>query len=228
MTTENTPWVRQITHITIIERYDTVLYPIDQITLFDRLPELGWLVSRRMDDQGTFSLESMPSKGNSHLRLDRGNKSIGIIGNHLAEVLASYKELTGVVRELFDFAGEVGTDYVEFRYIGRLNGSSRPVETFASWWAEAGRAAELGSFLADKLPSDAVTMSPYGIRFAPSANNANRPNWAELVITPTPAAGSNTYHFDLIYRNESSSVVEQVVESADSIIESTLERLGGF
>jgi hypothetical protein len=99
------------------------------------------------------------------------------------------------------------------------------LQVFPAWWGEYARATKLGEFLGDQLPSGAPSLRPYGIRFAPVGLDANRPNWAELVITPLNISGHQYYHFDLIFRNEDPAVTEGVAESADELLDSTLVRL---
>jgi hypothetical protein len=110
-----------------------------------------------------------------------------------------------------------GTDYLEFRYIGWMKGKSSPVQVFASWWSGNERVSRLGTSLADCLPTDAASMGPYGVRFAPSGLDANRPNWSELTIIPQNVAGNTRYTFYLIYSNQDRSITERVAESADDI-----------
>ena len=218
-------WTANTTQANIMERFQAVLYPIDIGVLWDRLPELGWLVRRRMTQEGVISLRDAPSKGNTQLLLDQGNKTVGVAGNDLAEAIASFRELNGLLRELFDFPAEVSTDYVEFRYIGWIKNGSDPTEILASWWGDHNRSSHLGNKLARLLPSDAAALLPYGVRFAPNALDANRRNWVEVNITPQSIAGSHRYHFDLLFRNQDIETTMQVAESADEILNIALTTL---
>lgn len=216
---------RYIREASLIERFDAVLYPIDAIALLDRLPELGWLVARQFDDQGAITFRDTPSKGNARLRIDTGNKTLGVTSNDMGETLAVFKELRDFTRQQFHLPPGVTSDYVELRYIGWIVDGTTPVEVFSSWWSHSQRVLDLGRFLGQRLPSDAEMLIPYGIRFAPYGLDANRPNWAEITITPVAFGGHQRYHFDLIYRNEEFSKTEKVAEAADEIIDATLMQL---
>ena len=225
MPTSNGERKRSSIQVVLSERFDSVLYPIEIIDLFDRLPEFGWVVSRRMDEQGTLRLRDAPSKGNVRLVIDTANKTLGVSGNDLTETLNEYRGLRSLIRELIEFPPQVVTDYVEFRYTGSISGETNPPQVFSAWWGEYDRAINLGEFLGERLPSDAGPLSPYGIRFAPSGIDANRPNWTEFSITPSNIAGHKYYLFDLLFRHEDAALAERVAESADEILDSALARL---
>ena len=219
-----TNWQRQIRQVRLIERFDAVLYPIDLFGLFDRLPSEGWIVQRSEEEERGL-LVTPPVKGNVQLRVDQLNKILGISGKDIAETLSNYRAIRALSREFLRPSSMVQTDYVEFRYIGTIEGRNSPLDVFARWWAMNGRISRLGELLSERLPSDAKLMSPYGIRFAPIGLDANRPNWSELAIFPDAIAGQSRYSFDLLFRNEDSEITERVAESADEIIESTLKVL---
>lgn len=225
MTAGSEKLTRYIWQATLVERFDCVLFPIDVAALVDRLPELGWIVPRRVETSETVTLPEIPSKGNARLRLDTGNKTIGVTSNDLTDTLTIYRELRKFVRELSDFSPEVRTDYVELRYTGWMKDQSNPVEVLTTWWSGNERVSRLGRLLASRLALEAEPLAPYGLRFAPVGLDANRPNWAELTITPVNIAGNHRYSFDLIFRNEDSTVTEQVAESADFVLEQVLEEL---
>lgn len=210
---------------TLIERFDSVLYPVDLRTLLDRLPELGWLVPLRADEDQGISLTDAPTKGNSRLRINMGNKTLGVTSNDLSEALENYRELRQSILDLGHLSPEVKTDYVEFRYIGWIRGQSSPVQVFSSWWSGYERVVALGKHLGARLSTDVEALSPHGIRFAPAGLDANRPNWAELTLVPLSMSGTQLYSFDLLYRNEDSEMVEAVAETADDLIESVIGTL---
>lgn len=211
---------------TLIERFRAVLYPIDLVTLFDLLPQQSWIVpSRRFDEQGNQRLDTLPSKGNARLRADPGNKTIGVDGNDVSEVLKVFRELREFVRKTHDLSPEVVTDYVEFRYIGWAKGSSNPAETFRAWWGGSERVSSFGALLAKYLPAHGNAFGPYGLRFALSGLDANRPNWGEVQIVPQNISGHLRYAFDILFRDEVAAVAEGVAEQADDLLRAALRHL---
>ena len=224
MTESSQLWQRVVLRAVLIERFDAVLYPIDLVTLIDRLPGEGWVTPEPVIDEQSLRIEP-PVKGGVRLQVDQSNKTLGVWGRDLSETLDAYQQIRALSRELFEFPPAVRTDYVEFRYVGYLKGSGHPLETFERWWSAYERLDLLGRSLGNRLPTDANRLAPYGIRLAPSGLDANRPNWVELQITPLNTSGHSRYFFDLIFRNEESDVTENVVASADSIIEDAVSEL---
>lgn len=219
-------WEREVFRATLMERFDSVLYPVNLFALLDRLPELGWVVEDRIEDEEGIRTKA-PKRGNLRILIDQGNKTLGVTGNDLAEVLSGYRELRDAVRELSDFSPLTTTDYAELRYVGQIKRlGTNPLEVLTEWWSHAERVTQLGARLSELLPSGATTLVPYGVRFAPSGFDANRPNWTELSLVPVSTAGHARFNFDLLFRNEDPSVTEQVAESADEAIELALNELG--
>lgn len=220
-----TDWKRVVLRVTLIERFDSVLYPVNLLPLLDRVPELGWVVEDRVEDDEGIRTKA-PKRGNLRLAVDQKNKTLGVDGNDIADVLAGYREIREVARELSDYSPSVDTDYVEFRYIGQASRQGiDPTEVLARWWSGVDQLDGLGRLLGEALPSDVEGFAPYGIRFAPSGVDANRQNWAELTLSPVNTAGRALFHFDLLYRNEESEVTEKVAETADDLIERALNQI---
>ena len=217
--------VIHVANLSLIERFASVLYPLDLGELLQWLPEAGWVVPQASPEESVRGQHELATKGNTRLSVDMGNKTVGVRGDDLAETIANFRELRERVHEWLDVESKVTTDYVELRYVGWINGQSSPIETFHSWWADSQLTGQLGAFLGERLPSDSETMSPYGIRFASGRLDANRSNWSELTITPASFAGNRRFHFDLIYRNQDPSATEGVAEAANDLLTATLERL---
>lgn len=220
-------WERVSLRVALIERFRSVLYPVNLLPLLDRVPELGWVVEERVEDEQGIRTKA-PRRGNLRLAIDQANKTLGVDGNDVADVLAGYRELRETARELSDYGPSVQTDYVEFRFIGQARKQGVvPTEVFAQWWSSIEQADTLGRLLGEALPSDAGGLAPYGLRFAPAGLDANRPNWTELTIGPVNTAGHARFHFDLLYRNQDSEVTEKIAEAAEVLIERALDQIVG-
>jgi len=217
-----TNWERIPLRVTLLERFDSVLYPVNLLPLLDRVPELGWVVEERVEDEQGIRTKT-PKRGNLRLIMDQGNKTLGVTGNDIADVVAGYRELRQAAQEVSDYSPTVETDYVEFRYIGQVRRQGvNPTDVLGRWWSGIDKAEKLGRLLADSLQSDAETFAPYGIRFAPHGLEPNRQNWAEFTVVPVNTAGQARFHVDMLYRNEKSEVTEAVAEAADDLIERVL------
>lgn len=215
-----------VNRVTLIARFVAVLYPIDLGMLLDRLPESGWIVSRQLDPVGGGeTINETPTKGNTKLRFDQSNKTLGVSGNNIDETLQGYQELMHLVNDPVQVGVDSDIHYVELQIIGRLESQRSPDEVFSAWWSAHSQVSDVGNFLASKMPSDSESMGQRGIRFASAGIDANRPNWAELTIYPDNIASNRRYYFNLIYRNVNSAVTEGVTESSVEILRSTIRRL---
>ena len=218
-------WEREVFRATLMERFDSVLYPINLFALLDRLPELGWVVEDRVDDEEGLRVKP-PKRGNLRVLIGQEHKTLGVTGNVLSEVVVGYQELLDAARELTDFSPLVTTDYVELRYVGQTKRRNvKPTEALGQWWSRTGYASDLGSRLAELLPSDSTTLAPYGLKFAPAGVDANRSNWTELTLQPVSIAGHVRFHFDLLYRHQDAAVTVGVAESADTAIDLALDEI---
>ena len=209
----------------ITERFDSVLYPLDVRSLIDRLPEHGWVVPKFRVEEEAISYEGPPTRGNTRLRLDTGNKTLGVSGNTISEVLSGFRELRELAMEGLELAPGVRSQYTELRYRGWVSDGSNPVEILTSWWASAEQVSQLGRFLGGRLPGDAERLTQYGIKFAPTGQDPNRANWVELSIQPVNYAGNQRYSVELLFRHADTTRVEQVAEEIEELLTATLERL---
>ncbi|MDO8614437.1 MAG: hypothetical protein Q7T33_01715 [Dehalococcoidia bacterium] len=218
-------WTLEPRRVALSRCFRSVLYPVNVVAVLDRLPELGWVVEERVEEENSIRIGA-PKKGNLRLQLDQSAKTLGVVGDDLAQALIAYRELMQAASDVSSYTSGIGTLYVEFRYLGDAHGDKvNPLEVFARWWGGAERVESFGSEIAKDLPSDASRMIPYGIRLAPEGNDANRPNWTELTIAPSNTSGETKFHFDLLFRNESSAKTEEVAENADAIIRRALAQL---
>jgi hypothetical protein len=225
--TNSNQHAHRLRHVGLVERFDATLYPFDLLFLFDRLPGLGWIVGDRIDDPDGGARVRAPVKGNVRLQIDQLNKTLGVSGRSVLETLDAYHEIRTLAFEISSLAPMVDTDYLEFRYTGEVPAlGASPPQAFSRWWKQNAGAAGLTSALSEDLPGDAP-IGIYGLRLAPDGLDANRPNWAELTLTPVNNTGHSDYQFDLIYRHTNPSLVEQVAQKAEAIVNKLIEQIEG-
>lgn len=224
MTSVSEAGIVYITSVRLVARYDAVLYPFDVMQLLGLLPQKGWVVPTKRTE-GAVSLEAQPSKGGMRLRFDQGNKTLGVEGGDLAEVLTGFKDVIQFAESLGELPPEVKTDFVEFQYVGRIKAKRNPVEVMSSHFNDSPRVAKVTAALKHLLPVLGEGLGLYSLHLAPRGLEPNRPEWAELTISPTNIYGNDQYHFDLIFRSEDRAAAEQVAENAHDILKALIREI---
>ncbi len=217
-----------VQNIYLTERFDAVLYPIDLLMFLRALPAKGWIVPKRLATDGdALAFDAPPTKGGLRIRLDIGNKTLGVSGDVLTEVITGFREIRDVARSIGEFAPEVKTHFIEFRYVGLISGQRNPAEAFADRFNDGKHISNLIASLNRQVPTPETTLSVFGIRLAPKGLDPNRPNWAELSVYPVNIYGNRLYHLDLLYRNTDPAAVEKVAEGAEGIVKTAISKIEG-
>lgn len=213
--------------VSLVERFDCVLFPFDLMFLFDRLPEAGWIVGERIDEAATESIRvKAPVKGNLRLRVDQSTMLLGIHGRELESLVEEFERLRELAIEVSPPAPEVKTHYVEFRCVGEVRSDRPPSTSFQEWWNGSENISGLVNSLADLMPPGEL-LSPYGVRLSTPGVDANRPDWFEIAIVPVNNTGHTDYSFDFLYRNKEVDRVFGMVGHCESIIETLLSSIEG-
>ena len=211
----------------IIERFLAVLYPFPIERVLDLLPEQGWIVPFGSRDEGSVQLSGSVTKGNVRLVFDLNMKTFGVRGIDPQETVSEFKTVSAFVLDRFGLGPEVQTYFTELRFVGIADtGSKRresAPEALDRWWAGHERSATLAERMATLLPGD--PLAAYGIRMATKGKDANRPEWTELTISPSPTSGTRFYNFDLLYRSADRTRVESVAGTARDIVAAAIDEL---
>lgn len=218
--------IRPVTS-SVLERFNSVLYPYPLEMLLERLPERGWVVPFEDTDDTSVKLKGPASKGSLKLAADQGARTLGVRGIEMAEVLAAFRDVRAFALDTFGLPPAASVWYAEVRYVGTVSVShslnkSLP-ELLDDWWHGHQRADQLGEVLSKWLPGG--PLGAYGLRMATKRLDPNRPNWAELAISPLAVAGARYYRFDLLLRNEDIAAVEKVAEVANELVQAAAEEL---
>ena len=214
-----------VSRVDLIERYAAVLYPVDVSLLLDRLPEKGWVVHATMSGGNVLADGQLATRGNVQLVISTDNKTLGVRGNDPTETVQAYRELQSVTQQISRFPPGVSTDYVEVRYVGWAERGSNPSETLASWWDRFDALRSLSKIASDRLPVEGGRFAQYAVRLTPFGQDAQRQNWAELLVSPQSTSGHSRYHFDLIYRHGDSAVAEKVAEGGEDLVKAILDHI---
>lgn len=215
MAGEKQPNIQIVWHqVDVMERFSSVLYPLDTLELLRQLPTIGYivpdLVLRGTPEEG----KPVATKGDIELLINQENKTIGVRGRDLEKALASFKELREFYLERLDPSPGLATHYVELVGQGWIKSKANPTEVCSSFWASYSPLRELGKLL------DAKTTN-FGLQLAPANRDPNDPNWFHIYIEPLIVSSSKRYRVRWIWRG---SDVERLLEKFSKVDE-TLQKL---
>ena len=209
MTQSNTDITVNVRTASLNVRYDSVLFPIDVVALLKLLPSRGWIVPEK--EQGTdasVTLAKPVAKGGTQLRVGRGSNVIGVEGDDVEEVMERFRELLDAAADTADPETLGHVMFAEIRCVGTARGRANPIDSLAGFWSARAQTDEFARELRSGFPT-VGDVAPYGLRFAPKAENPNQSDWAEISISPVAGSAPRWYHFDVIYRRKDISLVEE-------------------
>jgi hypothetical protein len=130
--------------VSIVQRFSSVLYPLDIFELLKQLPTIGYVVPELVLRGTPEANKPIAQKGDIELVIDQANKTIGVTGRELEKALASFKELRQFYSERLDPSSGLATQYIEFDGEGWAKSGNSPVSSFASFWSDCRSLEELG------------------------------------------------------------------------------------
>jgi len=183
--------------VSVIERFSSVLYPINVPQLLWQLPTIGYivpdLVLRGTPEQG----KPIATKGNTELTLNMDNKTIGVIDKDPEKATTAFLELREFYIGRLDLSPPE-VQYVEFDGQGWVRSKESPVRVFSHIWRDSKPIQKLGSILGE----DATN---YGIEIVPREQDPNNPKWFHVAIHPLPASSLKQYYVRWIWREPNSA-----------------------
>ena len=209
----------------LVVRYDAVLYPFQVPELLRVLPESGWIVPKAVLRRDQIAAEDLPTKGDAYVVLNQENKTLGVQGLELGEVITGYEELMDLVGAMFALPPSVTPQYLELRHRGWAQGQAEPATVMTEWWQELSQVMDLGAFVGEAMGADPSQLLPWGFNLAPAGVDANRPDWTQVQILPE-AIRDNRFRFDIIHRRSVPDEVLTVARRMPEVLLDILERIG--
>lgn len=201
-------------HVSIMERFSSVLYPLDIVELLKGIPNIGYIVPELVL-RGTPELDKpLATRGDIELMINQENKTIGVKGRNVEKTIESFQELREYYLKQMDASPGLATHYVEFQGQGWAKSNANPNEVFGNFWANHIPLQNMGKLFGTDLTN-------FGIQLAPARKDPNDPDWLHIFIEPLIAASSRRYQVRLIWR--SSEIKDLLVKF--SKIDETLQKL---
>jgi hypothetical protein len=191
---EKDPTPRWIS-LRLSERFKNVLYPVDLPMLLRLLPNIGYIVNKKILKGVLEPGESFATKGNVELILDQSNKTIGIEGREVTEVIDGFSELRGFWLEQLTPSPDAETHYLELVGQGIAKSANNPTRVFTAFWTQFDGIQRLTKVLGWNVAN-------FGLRLVPENADPNNADWFDLRIQPSVISSANRYFIEIVWRNK--------------------------
>ena len=222
MADDKQPSVQIVWHqVAVIERFSSVLYPLDILELLKQVPAIGYvvpeLVLRGTPEEG----KPIATKGDIELMINQDNKTIGVRGRDIEKAVASFKELREFYLERLDPSPGLATQYLEFDGQGWIKSKANPAEVCNSFWANHSPLRDLGRLL------EADTTN-FGLQLVPPNKDPNDPNWFHIYVEPHVSSSSKRYRVRWIWRGSDTEGLLKKFSKVDETLQKLISKLEGL
>lgn len=203
--------------IRLVERFMNVLYPIEIPVLLRLLPNIGYIVPQKLYKGIIEPGEALAVKGNTELLLNQDNKTLGLEGNNIKELVERFNELRNFWQEKINPQPPAITHYVEIAGSGFIETTSKPRENFVHYWSGFERMNAFSKFIGFNVIN-------FGIRLVDQSLEPNSPEWFEIRVNPEIISSENRYYINVVWRTkELANSVENINRLEDIIIKAVNE-----
>lgn len=205
--------------VSIIERFSSVLYPLDLLELLKQLPAIGYivpdLVLRGTPEVG----KPIATKGDIDLVINQDNKTIGVSCRSSEKAIEAFQELRQFYLEHLDLSPNLATQYVEFNGNGWLKSKRNPVETLSQFWSKYEPLRELGKVLGQDVIN-------FGLQLAPPKDPID-PDWFHIYIDPLITASSSRYRIRWVWRGHNLKEVLEKHTKVNELLKGLISKIEG-
>jgi hypothetical protein len=181
--------------VRLVERFMNVLYPVEIPLLLRLLPNIGYVVPKKVLKGVVEPGEALAIKGNVELVFNQDNKTLGVEGRDVTEVVEGFKELRSFWIEQLAPSPSAETHYVELGGQGIIESRNNPTSVFSEFWAGFERMQKLSK----TIGFDVVN---YGLRLVPQNVDPNNIEWFDLRIQPQVISSENHYYINIVWRSK--------------------------
>lgn len=220
MANETEPNVKIVWHqVSIIERFSSVLYPLDILELLRQIPTIGYIVPELLLRRGTAE-EGKPlaTKGDIELLINQDNKTIGVRGRDSEKVNAAYQELRAFWLEHLDPSPGLATQYLEFDGQGWAKAKISPIAVCSTFWANYLPLREFGKLLETEVTN-------FGLQLTPPNKDPNGPDWFHIYVEPLIVSSDKRYRIRYLYRSPEPEIFLKKLPQIDKALQKILLRL---
>ena len=210
--------------VSIGNKLNTILFPIDNIILLRSLSKEGFILPEsiwppppgfgaKLELRGVVA-----RKGEISISLDESKQVISVHAPDIKSVIAELSSLEAILLK------ELGLDIKKFSLFYELlievkvQSSNEPIKCLQ-------RHFEQCQILKDISKIIGAESSVYGLRFAPKNEDPNRADFYDIQIEPDIKLSHNTYHIRSIYRHSKKEITINYANNFQVYIEKIIQKL---
>jgi len=204
--------------VSVIQRFSSVLYPLDTFELLKQAPTIGYVVSD-LALRGTLEAgKPAAQKGDIELVGNQDNKTIGVKGREVDKSIAAFKELQIFYMERLDPSPGLATHYIEFDAQGWAKSGHNPTAVFTSFWSDFAPLQELGSVLGEDV-------SNFGIELVSPNKDPNTAEWFHILIKPLIPSAVKRYVVRFTWRGPDVDAMLSKFAKTEDILRRLIRRI---
>ncbi len=198
--------------VSLIVRYNVVLFPFDSIEFQRELATQGFILREpeepiplgtRREISG-----SVARKGNVSVHLDTPRKVVGVHALDVKTALEEMDSLEALIKEEFGIDSSGMAEYYEFLAGVYIRAERSPVDSWANIFE---------NLPVIKKASDIIGMdsTSFGIRLVPKGGVPNQVDWFDIRIEPLVQSATDYHSVQVVYRRTSRDEVFAFVRGFD-------------
>lgn len=224
--TPHTTDVVNIARFDILVRWRAVLFPFEQSSLIQILPEQGYVVPQAYTEPPPIGgrLETtgpIATKGALRLIVNAAGPGIQLYGTDAIDTVTEFERLEEVLRDQLGFDSRAQARFYEVDAQVTVTSHRSPITTLRGR-TDLGKLAEnVGVLLGHRV-------APFGVRFVTPDSLPTSEDWQELLIEPSLRSPEHSYYGILVFRRKQWEPVKDVALRINEIFEklpAELERL---
>lgn len=178
-------------------RFLTALYPFDELTFINALPELGYVLSERAPIPpfgGRIAIRGeIAAKGDIRIMLNSDLRTLELIGRDIGSLLDEFGNLEKILLDKFGLDARQNAYFYELLADVSVAGKQSPLQSLGRRLESLELLKELGGIL--KHP-----VTNFGMRLAPPDTEPNSADWFDIRIEPEVLRPRSHYSILIVYR----------------------------
>lgn len=199
-------------------RFLTALYPFEELTFINVLPELGYALSERVPippfGARVAIRGEIAAKGDIRVMLNSDLRTLEVIGHEVGALLDEFGNLENMLLDKFKVDTRQSAHYYELLADISVATKESPLQSIGKGFESFELLKELGDIL--KYP-----VTNFGIRLVPPGIEPNSADWFDIRIQPEILRPLSHYSILIVYRQRDR---DKVFAFSQTLLE-MLERL---